>query len=337
MAKRKRLNPSIVTFANPAVEPLAEAAAAEVLGRRAPIADVASDAAAMAAMEEMSQELEDARKNGRMIQNIALKNITLDHLVRDRVVVDDAEMQALMDSIRDRGQQTPIEVVATGLGFYGLISGWRRCEAIRQLQELGEGPETVQALLRRPETASDAYLAMVEENEIRVGLSYFERARIAAKSVEQGVFETSKKALLSLFRSASRTKRSKIRSFLTVVEALDDVLTFPQAIGERMGLMLAKQLDEDADFAPELRRQLTAAKAQTPEAEQEVLMAALQRATPAAPAKKSESKQAKFTDDELRPGLTLRSYAAGDRLELSGKALTPKLRAALLEWLKDQS
>ena len=50
---------------------------------------------------------------------------------------------------------------------------------------------------------------MVEENEIRVGLSYYERARIVAKAVAQGVFETEKQALQRLFHTASRPKRSK--------------------------------------------------------------------------------------------------------------------------------
>jgi hypothetical protein len=35
----------------------------------------------------------------------------------------------------------------------------------------------------------EAYLAMVEENEIRVGLSFYERARIVARAAEAGVFE----------------------------------------------------------------------------------------------------------------------------------------------------
>ena len=52
---------------------------------------------------------------------------------------------------------------------YGLISGWRRLTALQALHaETGEARfATVQALVRRPETAADAYVTMVEENEIR--------------------------------------------------------------------------------------------------------------------------------------------------------------------------
>ena len=90
---------------------------------------------------------------------------------------------ALMASLESRGQQTPIEVVELADGRFGLISGWRRLTALRQLQAdegRGQGLDTVLALLRRPDTASDAYVSMVEENEIRTDLSHFERGRIAS-------------------------------------------------------------------------------------------------------------------------------------------------------------
>jgi ParB family chromosome partitioning protein len=72
----------------------------------------------------------------------------------------------------------------------------------------------VLAVLRRPDTAAEAYVAMVEENEIRVGLSYYERARVAARAAEAGVFEDASAAIDVLFSTASKAKRSKIRSFV---------------------------------------------------------------------------------------------------------------------------
>ena len=106
---------------------------------------------------------------------------------------------------------------------YGLISGWRRLAALKALHaETGEARfATVQALVRRPETAADAYVNMVEENEIRLGLSHYERARVAARATERGIFESEKKALLALFATASRAKRSRIRAFLDIYHALD--------------------------------------------------------------------------------------------------------------------
>ena len=53
---------------------------------------------------------------------------------------------------------------------------------------------------------------MVEENEIRADLSFFERARIVRRAVEGGVFGSEKQALQSLFSAASYAKRSKIKT-----------------------------------------------------------------------------------------------------------------------------
>ncbi|MBD3766047.1 MAG: ParB N-terminal domain-containing protein, partial [Rhodobacterales bacterium] len=80
---------------------------------------------------------------------------------------DPEEMAALRASLAARGQQTPIEVVELAPGRYGLISGARRLAALRALaEETGEARfARVQALLRPFSAASDAYLAMVEENE----------------------------------------------------------------------------------------------------------------------------------------------------------------------------
>ena len=196
MAKRKRLGGANPMFID---APLPETPAPAM---RAPIADIAADSSASAALEQVTRELSDARATGRMVSALPLEQIDQSYLVRDRFVIDDEDMTALVTSIRDRGQQTPIEVVRLDGGRFGLISGWRRCQAVARLQEWGVGDGTVLALERRPDTASDAYRAMVEENEIRSELSYFERARIVEMSVQQGVYDSHKQALQTLFSSA---------------------------------------------------------------------------------------------------------------------------------------
>lgn len=328
MAKRKRLTPANPNFLGAAPETKSMGLMG---GMRAPIADVASEASATAALEELSREMQAARAQGRMITALPLEDIQLDYLVRDRVVVGDDDMTALVNSLRERSQQTPIEVVALAGGGYGLISGWRRCTALAQLAAQGVGDGTVLAIERRAGEASEAYLAMVEENEIRVGLSYFERARIAAKAVEQGVFATEKEALLDLFRSASRTKRSKIRSFLGVVHALDGVLRFPQSIGERMGLQLSAALEHDDGLAEVLRTVLKSGDPQNAKAEQALLIQTLARPKKSVP---NKPEKPQITQRDLRPGLQVRVHKLDGRVELSGPALTPDLRARLLLWLE---
>jgi len=322
MAKRKRLTPANPMFLDDGAPP------APVVGR-APIAGVAGDASALAALEEVSESLARARADGRMIVALPLDQVQFDYLVRDRLSADSEEMAVLMASLQARGQQTPVEVVALGGDRYGLISGWRRCQALRRLAETEAGDGTVLAVLRRPAEASDAYLAMVEENEIRVGLSYFERAHIALKTVEQGVFETERDALRALFGTASRAKRSKIGSFVTVVRALNGYLRFPETIGERLGLALAQRLDKAPGLAADLRGRLKEASPVTIEAEQALLSQALSAAKPAPP-----HAAAKSGAHEILPGLWLRTHEADGRVELWGKRLTVEARHQLMIWLK---
>lgn len=378
MAKRKRLTPAQPGFletksatgglspgfaAQPAPEPVPVPSVP-------PIAQVARDASATAALAEVSAELESARAEGRLIQSLPLDAIRRDHLVRDRLIVDADEMTVLKDSLRSRGQQTPIEVVDLGDGSFGLISGWRRLTALGELlAETGEPRfARVQALLRTPDTAEAAYTAMVEENEIRVALSPYERARIVAKSVEQGVFPSHKMALQTLFAAASRAKRSKIGSFLPVVEALDGVLRFPAGLTERLGLRLSKAFEDDPELARDWRVRLRKAAIEDPAEEVAWLEAALAEAEtgtspapalppsqptppPAAPAPvASAAKPAgpapvprRATQDkpedaeEVARGVYLQDGGGFIRptITLSGPRVDAAFRARLIDWLQN--
>jgi len=276
MAKRKRLSPAQADYltASPAAKP--PLGGPSSVGA-APIAQVASDASAQAALQELSGVLENARAKGLMIEELPLAQIDENHLVRDRIEQDEEELQSLIESIRARGQQTPAEVVpleeASGSRTHGLISGWRRLTALRRLYEETSDPRfaTIKALVIKPDNAEDAYVAMVEENEIRVNLSHYERARIAVRAYKEGVFTRRKYALQALFGNATRAKRSKIGSFVTLVEALDPVLLYPTAISEKLGLALVRAIEADEGFADRATQALQAADRASPEAELEVL------------------------------------------------------------------
>lgn len=361
MAKRRRLTPAQGDYLGaagtletkawagppPQVRPGLEPSAL------APIAQVAGEASAAAALAEVSGALAEARAEGRLVQRLPLDAVEIDYLVRDRLGIDVEEMAALVESIRLHGQRTPIEVTEIAPGRFGLISGWRRLTALRQLAgETGEARyQAVLALLRRPETAGAAYVAMVEENEIRLGLSYYERARIVGRAVEQGVFADDRSALQALFAAASRAKRSKIGSFLRLWRALDGSLRFPAAIPERLGLGLAHRLEEDADFPARLSRDLAARPPGTAEEELARLAAALEGAAaraprpappsgtaPEAPARRDEAPRPPAPEaqaQEIRPGVFLRVEGGFTRpiLIVSGPAVGPDFRERLEYWL----
>ncbi|MFQ5622519.1 MAG: ParB/RepB/Spo0J family partition protein [Paracoccaceae bacterium] len=295
----------------------------------APIAQVAGEAATIAALDDITRELAEARETGRMVIDLPLDAVVADHLARDRILAEDEEMTALRDSILAHGQRTPIEVTPLDTpGRYGLISGWRRLTALKTLHDWLGQPRfaTVRALVCRPESAAGAYVAMVEENEIRVGLSHYERARIVALSVARGVFPDGKEALKALFGNVSRAKRSKIGAFLRLYDHLDEVLRFPAVLGERLGLKLAAAIGEGN--ATMLRTALEKADAKTPQEEQEALQAALLELD-----RVSRASRWAVEKEELWPGVTLTYRSDGRRrsMHLSG----PGLKADFCDMLRD--
>ena len=303
MAKRKRLSPAMLT-------PDAPIAAPETKSARVPIADVANDAALTNALMELSDKISTARQEERWIEKIKLDAVVSEYLVRDRVAIDPEEMTTLKNSLRASGQQTAIEVVPYGPETFGLISGWRRLAALRELALEG-GTDTVLAIIRQDDDAKASYQAMVDENEIRAGLSFYERGRIVAQAVDEGAYASDKDALSALFQAVPRAKRSKIGSFVRVVRALDDVLQFPTALSERLGLALAQALGADAGFAGKLRKKLEAAHPQTASAEIAVITAAM----------KGPSKKTAKSETVLLPsGLQYMPHADG-KITLQGDVL----------------
>lgn len=201
--------------------------------------------------------------------------------------------------------------------------------------------------MRRPETAADAYVAMVEENELRVGLSQYERARVAARAVERGVFPDEKAALLALFATASRPKRSRIRAFLEIYHALDAELRFPAAIPERLGLALVEALRAGRGDA--LATALKAVAPATAEAELALLeglvsplegsaggeevAGAIGADVPRAehPAGRPASATAPVAARALAPGIALASRLGAGRLTLTltGEGVDPALASRI--------
>ena len=326
MAKRKRLSPP-----DPAQTPAtgSHMAAGGMMGMRraaAPIADMAGAASATAALEDLALEMQDARAQGRMIVQVPLDQVAEDYLVRDRTAMDPEELQALVTSLDARGQQVPIEVVSLGPDRYGLISGWRRLTALKQLRDT-TGEERfarVACLLRAPEAAAGAYVAMVEENEIRADLSFYERAHIAARAAEQGAFDSPRDAVKALFAAVSPSKRSKIHSFGVVFAHLDDVLRFAREIPEHLGLRLAKALETEDGFAARLSAELRRTAPESAAEERQLLEAALSGT-------RAPAKAAAPVSPPVAPGVWLK--AGKGRLTLSGEGVDTALQEDLRAWL----
>ncbi|WP_108862149.1 ParB N-terminal domain-containing protein [Ruegeria sp. Alg231-54] len=348
MAKRKRLTPARLDY----LKASSEVRSVSPDRNPAPIAQMAGEAAATAALQEVSQALQNARADRRMIELLPLAEIDGHHLVRDRLEQNEEEMGALVASLRLRGQQMPVEVVAlpTPVGgcSYGLISGWRRLTALRRLfKETGDSEfEHIRAMVITPDTAQDAYLAMVEENEIRVNLSHYERARIAVQAMKEGVYPTQKAALQGLFGNAARSKRSKIGSFIALVESFDAALWFPSAISEKLGLALVREMGRDPGFADSLKERLCKTPRESAEAEMQILSLALEgpqdRTDPKPPMpRRLRSPGPSATPGEqivtsVSEGIELRFTPGQCRIELVGEAVSDRLAEALQDWLQSR-
>jgi len=316
MAKRKRLEVPTAPFSG---ELETKSAVAPPSRARMPIAEVAGDTADRAALEEVAAEMTAAEEEGRVIKKIPIADIVTFELNRDRLVFDDDEMEVLKASLAARGQQSPIEVLRTGGGRYGLISGLRRLIALRAL-----GETEILALIRRPESAEAAYVAMVEENEVRADLSFYERANIAVTSTNSGVFPTPKRAIAALFAHASSAKRSKIARFVILRETLGRALKFPTAIPEKLGLDLAAAIEADRAVASRIAEALRKSPPEDAAAERKTLERALR-------APKGQGGGAGgLPPREIAPGVMLK--AAKGRVALSGRGVDEAFVEALAAW-----
>lgn len=354
MAKRRRLTPAappgaeddarpgeLATLDRPAVPFARETASPRP---RAPIAAAAGEAAAAAALEEVAGAMRAAREEGRLVEALPLEAVEAEHLMRDRISAQEDEMAALLASLRAHGQRTPIEVTPLegAPARYGLISGWRRLSALRRLHaETGEARfATVRALVRRPEDAADAYIAMVEENEIRAGLSHFERARLVLRAAEAGVFPDEEAALRALFGAGSPARRSKIKSFVPLVRALGGHLAHPAAIPERLGLALAQALRADPGLAGRLATRLGEAAQAGPRSLEAELAALGEAAEGRGAFARSSPRKGRAEPEarEVRPGLRLahRRRRGGGEIVLSGPGADDGLRERLAAWLGAQ-
>lgn len=170
------------------------------------------------------------------ILTLPTAEIQADALLRDRITLDDAALEDLANSIVTDGLRQPIEVWAlhapTETHRYGLISGLRRLTAMRLLAtRRGNGDfTTIPAFLRTPADLPDAMAQMIAENEIRENLSPWERGATIAAAVDAGLFDTMDQAVAALHPTATRQKRSRLRTLAMVVEATDGLFTTPEQL-----------------------------------------------------------------------------------------------------------
>lgn len=287
-----------------------------------------------------------AEGQGRLIKEIALTEIEAMSMQRDRTVMDGEALGELQHSIEAHGLRLPIEVYPlkepVGGKRYGLLSGYRRLIAQQKLlAETGEDRfSRIKAVMRDPDKMGGAFVAMVEENEIRQDLSHYERGRIAVIAVQQGAFPTTEAAVAEMFAAASKAKRSKIRSFAMIFEELGDMLQFPEGLREKDGLRLAQAVRAGAEAR--LREVLGTGQATGPKSEWAMIetvlsepMAEMTNAARGGRPRTAGPKAGWAGNDTLRTstGVTMRAENADDGylIRFSGKGVSQDMMQMLMQ------
>jgi len=134
----------------------------------------------LAAKAELAKELEARLASGEVIVDLSPDDID-GSIVIDRMSHDDENYRILRESIRGKGQDSPILVRPhpTIGGRYQVAFGHRR---LRAASELGR---PVRAVVRQL-SDRDLVVAQGQENSARADLSFIERARFARKLETDG-------------------------------------------------------------------------------------------------------------------------------------------------------
>lgn len=272
---------------------------------------------------------------------IPLDAIDADSLPRDRSALDPEALAELCASIKANGLRTPIEIYAPRDRRpgdpLGLISGYRRLAAFRQLQ--AENPadpawRAIPAVYRHVERPQLLQL-MVEENDIRAAISPWDQARVAVMTVPDD-FPTVDAAVAALYPAADRQRRARIRAIAVVVDELFDVLLTPETLSMRQLERLAAACR--GGFTDLIEGTLRQSKARTAAAQWLALENVLREAeaearAPSAPDPRPgrPRRQAR-----LKSGLVMRREMTreGWCLRFTGKEATGALLEEVMDWVE---
>ena len=299
--------------------PMAAAIAenADALGERQQ-----AEAAIRAENDRLAHEYVALKRNGQIVDRVALDQVRAGKLIRDRAAERDPDLDELKASIRAVGLSNPIHVEEVEDG-YELIQGFRRLSAYRELlAETGDAayariPATLQA---RGAQLEQLYRRMVDENLVRRDISFAEMAQLAMSYADQigTTIGHGGDPVDVLYASAGRQKRSYIRHFSYLLKALGTALKHPEAIPRATGLSLVKLMDTQPRFAGQLRALLEGHPERDAATEMQLLRRAISTgATAPKPAKTAPAKTSARTTIKLnRPEGTARCTASNGKFEV---------------------
>jgi ParB family chromosome partitioning protein len=237
--------------------------------------------------------------------------------VRDRLDADEVGHQALVESIRDHGQQVPVLLRPhpDHKGRYQVVYGRRRVLALRDLGQ------PVKALIRDLDDRG-LLLAQGQENAARRDLSFIEKANFARQMRDQGY----ERATIC---AALHVDKTVVSRMLSVVDRLPvdliEVIGAAPSVGRDRWLVVAEGIEAGILSAEEAQALANlAADAGTSDKRFEAVFAALQQSTP--PPRRRPARQLEGAS----------GAAIGEVTEKSGAtvlALSEKASPGFAEWL----
>ncbi|WP_425073351.1 ParB/RepB/Spo0J family partition protein [Sagittula sp. S175] len=171
----------------------------------------------------------------RTYQEIAVEEIA-DSRIRDRIDINE-DLDSLVDSLRENGQQIPIlvRIVQGGAQPYEIVVGRRRLAATRRL-----GLPRIKAFVARMDDR-EAFVAQGIENSARLETSYIERARAATQGVREG-FE--QKDVAEFLNISPTLVNFMVNTYLAVGEDLVQAIGPARGVGRRNWEKLVRMLNK---------------------------------------------------------------------------------------------
>ncbi|MCV6587355.1 MAG: ParB N-terminal domain-containing protein [Marinibacterium sp.] len=277
--------------------------------------------------DRLAAEFVRLKREGLIVDRIALDDVVTDKLIRDRRPQDDDELEELKQSIQDIGLSNPIRVELREDGKFELIQGMRRWLAFQALRDSGAGGDydTIPAGIEPGGApAIDAYRRMVDENLIRKNISFSEMATLARRYADDPANDCSDaaEAVSLLFKSASYVKRSYIRAFAELLVQLEKVLEHPEAIPRNVGVDLKRRIEAEPSLVADVTQALRAAPGRDSAQEVEILRGFANAAADTLPTgktagrKPAKARKAKTTFQVPLPDGVAKCSASQGRLEL---------------------
>ncbi len=279
--------------------------------------------------DRLAHELVRLKKQGLIVDRIALDDVLADKLRRDRKPGPDPELEELKESIRDIGLSNPIRVEPREDGRYELVQGMRRLTAYRELlRDTGdESYATIPAgIIAAGDPVESSYRRMIDENMVRKDISFAEMGDLTRAYVDDPTNDCTDidKAVAVLFKSASYSKRSYIRAFARLMMWLDKALEHPAEIPRNVGVELKRRMDNDPALAGRIRSALLAQPGRDAAEELAILRGFLEGGSTPIPApdsgaggaKTRKSRRAKTTFEVGRAASAAKCAASAGRVEL---------------------